>query len=72
MEEEVKKTRKDSKHEKHISLVSLCGEAADIVREAKELEEKTVIFVAESKNFFEHMFSCCNSKKDVIEDDKNM
>ena len=47
------------------NIFEIYKEAAEIVKDAKELEEKVIVFVTESKNFFEKMFECCNGRKDI-------
>lgn len=71
MKKEIEEEEKVSKHKKEVSFGDLYKEAKEIVDEAKDLEKKTVIFVNESRNFFEHLFSCCNSKKDVVENEES-
>lgn len=62
----MEKNEEDEKshHEKKVSEISEAyKEALEVIKEAKELEEKVVVFVNESKSFFERMFVCCNGKK---------
>jgi hypothetical protein len=59
-------------HKKNNSLnEDLLKEAKEIVEEVKDLEEKVIVFIRDSKSIFDHMFSCCNGKKDVVEDEEN-
>ena len=68
----IEKKKTSSFHKKNNSLdVDLIKEANEIVDEAKILEEKVVVFIKDSKSIFDHIFTCCNGKKDVIEDTEN-
>lgn len=65
------KSEKTPEHKRSESTQSeLVKEAIEVINEAKKIEEDVIIFIKESKSFFNKMFECCNGEKTQEESKK--